>query len=76
LLTGVILGPNLSWHDQRQRHQCLQFAEYGVVMLLFLIGLELEPSRLWALKRSDFVLGGLQVMLTGLLFTGIGLLCA
>ena len=53
----------------------LHFAEFGVVMLLFLIGLELEPSRLWVLRRSIFVLGGLQVLVTGSLFTGAGLLC-
>ncbi len=73
LLTGLILGPNLL-NVAGNAGAVMHFAEYGVVMLLFLIGLELEPSRLWALKRSIFVLGGLQVMLTGLLFTGIGLL--
>ncbi len=45
----------------------MHFAEYGVVMLLFLIGLELQPSRLWALRRPIFVLGGLQVLVTGLI---------
>ena len=73
LLTGLILGPNLL-DVAGNAGNVMHFAEYGVVMLLFLIGLELEPSRLWALKRQIFVLGGLQVMLTGLLFTGIGLL--
>ena len=73
LLTGLILGPNLL-DVAGNAGNVMHFAEYGVVMLLFLIGLELEPSRLWALKRQIFVLGGLQVMLTGLLFTCIGLL--
>ncbi len=72
LVTGLLLGPNLL-DMAGNAERVLHFAEYGVVMLLFLIGLELEPSRLWALKRSIFVLGGLQVALTGLLFTGIGL---
>jgi glutathione-regulated potassium-efflux system protein KefB len=74
LLTGLVLGPNLL-NVAGNAGNVMHFAEYGVVMLLFLIGLELEPSRLWALKRSIFVLGGLQVMLTGLLFTAIGLMC-
>ncbi|GHG79450.1 monovalent cation:proton antiporter-2 (CPA2) family protein [Comamonas sp. JC664] len=49
-------------------------AELGVVLLLFVIGLELEPRRLWALRRSVFGLGGAQVLLTGLLLAGVGLL--
>ena len=43
----------------------LNFAEIGVVLLLFLIGLELEPSRLWVLRRPVFGLGGAQVVVTG-----------
>lgn len=73
LVTGLILGPNLLDVAGNTRN-VMHFAEYGVVMLLFLIGLELEPSRLWALRRSIFILGGLQVALTGALFTGIGLM--
>jgi glutathione-regulated potassium-efflux system ancillary protein KefC/glutathione-regulated potassium-efflux system protein KefB len=44
----------------------LEFAELGVVLLLFLVGLELEPSRLWALRRPVFGLGSAQVLVTGL----------
>jgi glutathione-regulated potassium-efflux system protein KefB len=51
----------------------LHFAELGVVLLLFLIGLELQPSRLWELRRSVFGLGGLQVVGTGALLAGVGL---
>jgi len=47
------------------------FAEFGVVMMLFLVGLELEPERLWALRRRLLGLGGLQVTLTTLAVTGI-----
>jgi monovalent cation:proton antiporter-2 (CPA2) family protein len=43
----------------------------GVVLLLFLIGLELEPSRLWALRRPVFGLGGAQVVVTGIVLTGL-----
>ena len=47
LLTGLVLGPNLL-NVAGNAGNVMHFAEYGVVMLLFLIGLELEPSRLWA----------------------------
>src|SRR5262249_17752282 len=43
----------------------LEFAELGVVLLLFLVGLELQPSRLWVLRRPVFGLGGAQVLITG-----------
>ncbi len=66
LLTGVVLGPS-GFNMAGDTETVMQFAEYGVVMLLFLIGLELQPSRLWALRRPIFVLGGLQVLVTGLI---------
>lgn len=71
LTTGIVLGPHAMGMIS-DTHQVLEFAEFGVVMLLFLIGLELEPSRLWVLRHSVFGLGGLQVLLTGLLFMGAG----
>jgi len=43
----------------------LEFAEFGVVLLLFLVGLELQPSRLWVLRRPVFGLGGAQVFVSG-----------
>src|SRR5262245_6047606 len=43
----------------------LEIAEFGVVLLLFLVGLELQPSRLWVLRRPVFGLGGAQVVVTG-----------
>jgi len=51
----------------------LHFAEFGVVMLLFLIGLELEPDRLWALRRSIFGMGAMQVLATAGAVTGAAL---
>jgi len=76
LLTGVILGPSV-FNVAGNTEAVMHFAEYGVVMLLFLIGLELQPSRLWALRRPIFVQGGLQVLMTGLLLMAIiWLLCA
>lgn len=63
LLTGMILGPHLL-NVAGNTEAVMHFAEYGVVMLLFLIGLELQPSRLWALRRAIFMLGGLQMGVT------------
>lgn len=70
LLTGLILGPS-GLDVVGDAESLLHFAEFGVVMLLFIIGLELQPSRLWALRRSIFVLGGLQVGLTGVTLMGL-----
>src|SRR6195256_275737 len=50
-----------------------QFADFGVVLLLFLVGLELQPSRLWVLRRPVFGLGGAQVMATGAVLAVLGL---
>src|SRR6185295_13912943 len=52
----------------------LAFAEFGVVLLLFLVGLELNAQRVWALRRSIFGLGTVQVLLTIAAVTGISLL--
>ena len=63
LLTGLLLGPSV-FNVAGDPDVVMHFAEYGVVMLLFLIGLELQPSRLWELRRSIFLMGGLQVGVT------------
>jgi len=52
----------------------MHFAEFGVVMMLFLIGLELEPARLWKLRKSIIGLGSLQVIITSAALTLIGLM--
>jgi monovalent cation:proton antiporter-2 (CPA2) family protein len=70
LAAGAIIGPwGLGLIGEAQ--ETLDFAELGVVLLLFLVGLELEPSRLWALRQPVFGLGGAQVLVTGLALTGI-----
>ncbi|MCW5652413.1 monovalent cation:proton antiporter-2 (CPA2) family protein [Hydrogenophaga sp.] len=51
----------------------LHTAELGVVMYLFVIGLEMQPSHLWSLRRAIFGLGSLQVVVCGLLLTGVGI---
>jgi len=57
-------------HHEGRQH--LHFAELGVVLLLFVIGLELQPSRLWVLRKSVFGLGGAQVFATALVLGGVG----
>src|SRR5687768_6945283 len=63
LAAGMVIGPwglRLIGDPQTVLH----FAEFGVVLLLFIIGLELDPARLWALRRPIFGMGSLQVALT------------
>jgi monovalent cation:proton antiporter-2 (CPA2) family protein len=64
LAAGVVIGP---WGLKfvTAVDNILHFAELGVVLLLFVIGLELQPSRLWILRRSVFGLGSAQVLVTG-----------
>lgn len=72
LSAGLIIGP---WGLRfvTEVESILGFAELGVVLLLFVIGLELQPSRLWVLRKSVFGLGGLQVSITTLAFAAIAL---
>lgn len=64
LAAGIAIGP-WGFRFINGVEDILHFSEFGVVLLLFLIGLELEPKRLWALRRSIFGWGGLQVALIG-----------
>lgn len=60
LISGIIIGPvlGLAGHEM---HDLQHFAEFGVVMMLFIIGLELEPRALWGMRRRLIGLGGLQI---------------
>jgi monovalent cation:proton antiporter-2 (CPA2) family protein len=73
LAAGAIVGPwgfGFISEIQEIRH----IAEFGVVFLLFLIGIELRPARLWDMRRMVFGLGTAQVMVTGLVIAGLALL--
>jgi glutathione-regulated potassium-efflux system ancillary protein KefC/glutathione-regulated potassium-efflux system protein KefB len=70
LLAGILIGPFLLGLVGDQT-DVMHFAEFGVVMMLFLVGLELQPSRLWKLRHSIIGLGGLQVCLTSLILFSI-----
>jgi len=73
LLAGVLIGPGLLGLVGEERQEIMHFAEFGVVMMLFVIGLELEPAVLWRLRTSILGMGGAQVVVTALVFLGIGL---
>src|SRR5919201_5994185 len=63
LVAGIVIGPfglGLTTHAQT----VLEFAELGIVLLLFLVGLELNAARVWQLRQAIFGLGGAQVVLT------------
>ena len=73
LLAGMAISPLLA--ALRVDVEALQvFAEFGVVMMLFIVGLELEPRRLWAMRGKLFGLGGGQILLTTLAIASIALL--
>lgn len=73
LIAGVVIGPKVLGLVADPA-LVLTFSEIGVVMLLFLLGLELSPQRLWVMRRLLFGLGASQMALVTLLFAGIGLL--
>lgn len=74
LLAGVAIGPILGLVGGHEMNEVQHVAELGVVMMLFLIGLELEPTKLWALRKLLLGMGGLQVLLSVLAITGIAVL--
>jgi monovalent cation:proton antiporter-2 (CPA2) family protein len=72
LIAGILIGP--VFHLVGNETQDLQhFAEFGVVMMLFLVGLELQPQALWDMRSRLLGLGGLQVALSSAVVMGIGL---
>ncbi len=74
LLAGIVIGPFVLGLVGSEGQDVMHFAEFGVVMMLFVVGLELEPSLLWRLRAPILGLGGLQVTLTTAAVTGIAML--
>ncbi len=72
LAAGIFIGP-YGFNIIRDAEHIMHFAELGVVFLLFVIGLELQPTRLWVLRRTIFGLGGAQVVLSATVIAGLGL---
>lgn len=73
LIAGVVIGPVVGLVGD-ETFTIQHFAEFGVVMMLFLVGLELEPKMLWAMRTRLLGLGGLQLLLTTALVMSISLL--
>jgi glutathione-regulated potassium-efflux system ancillary protein KefC/glutathione-regulated potassium-efflux system protein KefB len=72
LAAGLIIGPfGLKFFDDQQA--IIHVAELGVVMFLFVIGLEMKPSHLWNLRRQIFGLGSMQVILAAAMLTFVGI---
>ena len=65
LLAGALIGP-FALNLVGDQTDVMHFAEFGVVMMLFLIGLELHPSRLWQMRKPILALGGSQVLFTAI----------
>lgn len=74
LLAGVLIGPYVLGFIGEEGQDVMHFAEFGVVMMLFLIGLELQPSKIWKLRTPIMGMGGLQVGVTAALIMLIGVL--
>ena len=73
LLAGMIIGPFVLGLIGSEGEDVMHFAEFGVVMMLFLIGLELKPNLLWSMRKSIFGLGGLQLLVTAVLIGAIAM---
>ena len=73
LAAGVLVGPSgfsITKDVEGLRH----FTELGVALFLFIIGLEMQPKKLWSMRRSVFGLGSSQVLLTGVVIAGYSML--
>ena len=72
LAAGLAIGP-YGLGLVTDSHSIIHIAEFGVVMFLFVIGLEMKPSHLWGLRRQIFGLGSMQVVICSILLTFVGM---
>ncbi|MBC7006175.1 cation:proton antiporter [Photobacterium sp. BZF1] len=72
LIAGVVIGPVVGLVGE-ETHWIQHIAEFGVVMMLFLVGLELDPKALWKLRYRLVGLGGLQILLTSISIMLVGI---
>src|ERR1700742_1630646 len=70
LVGGALVGPS-GLRLVTDVHSIAEISELGVLMLLFIIGLELRPPRIWAMRRAVFGLGAAQMAATGAVLTGL-----
>lgn len=73
LLAGILIGPFVMGFVGSEGKDIMHFAEFGVVMMLFLIGLELEPKSFWRMRQRVLGLGSIQMGLTALILFGAAL---
>src|ERR1700754_3940802 len=71
LFAGIIIGPALLGFVGTEGEDIMHVAEFGVVMMLFLIGLEIDPEKLWRSRGAILGLGGLQVAVTTIIAGGL-----
>src|SRR3990170_909938 len=72
LIAGAVIGPHVLGLVGDRSGDLMHVAEFGVVMMLFLVGLELQPALLWRMRAQLVGLGGLQVMGTACVVTAMG----
>lgn len=72
LMAGVLVGP-FGLKFIKESESVLHFAELGVVILLFIIGLEIQPRKLWTMKNNLLGLGGFQILVTTVIFSLLGM---
>ena len=72
LAAGILIGPAVLGLVGSEGQDVMHFAEFGVIVMLFLVGLELQPSKLWSLRKPILGLGGLQVSGTALAMALVG----
>ncbi len=71
LIAGMVIGPFvLGWVGQ-EGEDMMHAAEFGVVMMLFVIGLEIDPKEFWVMRRSILGLGGIQLFITSIIVGAI-----
>lgn len=74
LVAGLVVKLSLSMSFSDHPEDLLHFAEFGVVLFLFVIGLELKPATLWSMRTDIFGLGLSQVLITGILLTPLAMM--
>ncbi len=72
LIAGIVIGP-YCFSFISDVEEVMHFTEFGVVMMLFLVGLELKPSLLWQMKTPILGMGGMQVVVTSIVIGGVSM---
>ena len=73
LLAGIVIGPFLLGFIGEEGKDIMHFAEFGVVMMLFLVGLELEPALFWRMRKQVLGLGSAQLLITAVILGGLAM---